>query len=479
LQTAPFCAQNRLALICVALPVARREICFKTFFKIELFFSEKGACAMKMKLAGKICLAVFAVLFTAMLAWSQTAPVVAIRAGHLFDSNSGQMLARQVVLLAGDRITEVGPEDQVKIPQGAKVIDLSAATVMPGMIDAHTHVYDSLSNGQRVTTSKEAWTLLALKEAQADLRAGFTAVRDCGTHGEGYGDVDVRNAINRGMFDGPRMQVSTRGVGASGSDYIGLAGSTITAGNQTIQGPDDARAVVREQIHYGADWIKIFPAGGYTFNSKGEMFVEPTMTLAELQAIVDEAHRHHRGVAAHAYGGEGLRDAIIAGVDSIEHGQGLDDSMVNMMVQKGIYYDPTGIRYTVPSIAESDRKNTSGKYSIIPIFEKNFQAAIGHKGLKVVFGSGVDGDMYEHGTQGRDFEWLVKHGMTPVAAIQSAMMTDATMLGWQDQIGSIQKGKYADIIAVSGDPLNDITELERVKFVMKGGKVIKNEMMMP
>ena len=159
---------------------------------------------MKIRLTGKICLALFAVLFATTLAWSQTANVVAIRAGHLFDSNSGQMLAKQVVLLTGDRITEVGPEDQVKIPQGAKVIDLSSATVMPGLIDAHTHVFDSLSNGQRVTTSKEAWTLIAMKEAQTDLRAGFTTTRDCGTHGEGYGDVDVRNAINRGMFDGPQ-----------------------------------------------------------------------------------------------------------------------------------------------------------------------------------------------------------------------------------------------------------------------------------
>ena len=432
---------------------------------------------MKMKSITRILLTIFAVFITATLAWSQTAPVVAIRAGHLFDSNSGQMLAKQVVLLQGDRITEVGSEDQVKIPQGAQVIDLSQATVMPGLIDAHTHIYDSLSNGQRVTTSKEAWTLIAMKEAGVDLRAGFTTVRDCGTHGEGYGDVDIRNAINRGLFDGPRMQVSTRGIGASGSDDIGLPGSTIAAGNQSFHGVDNAREVVREQIHYGADWIKVFPVGGYSFSPNGEIFFDPTMTLAELQAIVDEAHRHHRGVAAHAYGGEGLRNAIIAGVDTIEHGQGLDESMVAMMIQKGTYYDPTGIRYTVPSIAENDRKNTGGKYSIIPIFEKNFEAAVAQKGLKIVFGSGVDGEMYAHGTQGRDFAWLVKHGMSPVAALQSATVVDAKMLGWQDQIGSIQKSKYADIVAVSGDPIKDITEMERVKFVMKGGKVIKNEMM--
>ncbi len=431
---------------------------------------------MRWKSLLRMLLGTLGVFVTATALWSQTPQVVAIRAGRLFNSNSGQMLTRQVVLLQGERITDVGPEDQIKIPQGARVIDLSQATVLPGLIDAHTHMYDSLSNGQRVTTSKEAWTLSAMSELQVDLRAGFTSARDCGTHGEGYGDVDVRNAINRGLFDGPRMQVSTRGIGSSGSDYIGIPGSTITAGNQSIHGVFEAREAVREQIRYGADWIKVFPAGAYSFSPDGEMFVDPTFTLEDLQAIVDEAHRHHRGVVSHVYGGEGLRNSIIAGVDSVEHGQGLDESMVAMMIQKGIYYDPTGVRYTVPSIAEADRKNTGGKYSIIPIFEKNFEAAITHKGLKIVFGSGVDGDLYPHGTQARDFEWMVKRGMTPVAALQSATLVNSQMLGWQDQIGSIDKGKYADIVAVSGDPLKDITEMQRVKFVMKGGKVIKNEL---
>jgi imidazolonepropionase-like amidohydrolase len=301
-------------------------------------------------------------------------------------------------------------------------------------------------------------------------------MRDCGTHGEGYGDVDVRDAINRGLLDGPRLQVSTRGIGASGTNYIGMPGISLTAGNVGIHGVEEGRAAVREQIHYGADWIKVFPVGGYSFSPNGEIFFDPTFTLEELKAIVDEAHRHNHRVAAHAYGGEGLRNAIVAGVDTIEHGQGLDDTMVEMMVQKGIYYDPTGIRYSLPSIEEADHRNTGGKYSIVPIFEKNARAAFAHKGLKVMFGSGVDGEAYAHGTQGRDFEWLVKHGMTPAAAIQTATLVNSQVLGWQDRIGSLEKGKYADIIAVSGDPLQDITELERVKFVMKGGKVIKNEL---
>jgi imidazolonepropionase-like amidohydrolase len=425
----------------------------------------------------------FAALGVVTPLWSQTPKVVAVRAGHLFNSKSGTMLANQVVLIDGEKITDVGPADRVQIPAGVQVIDLSQATVLPGLIDAHTHVYSSLSNGARVTTSKEAWTLMAVGNAQTTLRAGFTTVRDVGTHGEGYGDVDVRNAINRGIFEGPRMQVSTRGIGASGTDYIGAPNIDITAGNQEIHGPDQARQVVREQIHYGADWIKVFPTGAYSFSPDGELFVDPTFTLAELQAIVDEAHRHQRKVASHAYGGEGLRNSVIAGVDCIEHGQGLDDSEIAMMIQKGIYYDVTGYRYTMPEIAENDRKNTGGKYSIIPIFEKNFKNALA-KGVKMVYGSGVDGTAgdprssgpYIHGTQALDFIWLVNHGMTPVAAIQSATVTDAEMLGWQDRIGSVEKGKFADIIAVSGDPLKDISELQRVKFVMKGGQVIKNEL---
>jgi imidazolonepropionase-like amidohydrolase len=429
---------------------------------------------------------VLAVFVTATAAWPQAPQVVAIRAGRLFDSKNGTMLANQVVLIEGDRITDVGPADRVQIPSGAKVIDLGQATILPGLVDAHTHVYSSLSAGARVTTTKEAWTLMALQNAQTTLRAGFTTVRDAGTHGEGYGDVDVRDAINRGLFEGPRMQVATRGIGAAGSDYIGAPGGNLTAGQQSISGPLEAREVVREQIRYGADWIKIFPTGAYSFSPDGELFVEPTFTLEELQAIVDESHRHHKSVFAHAYGGEGLRNSIIAGVDCIEHGQGLDDSEVTMMLQKKTYYDVTGARYTDSEVAEADRRNTGGKYSIIPIFEKNFEHALS-RGVKVVFGSGVDGTAgdprssgpYYHGTQGLDFVWLVNHGMTPVAALQSATVVDAEMLGWQDRIGSINKGKYADIVAVSGDPLKDITQLQHVKFVMKGGKIIKNELMTP
>src|SRR3977135_1496061 len=240
----------------------------------------------------KLIVGVFvAVLGTVTPSRAQAPQVVAVRAGHLFNSKSGTMRANQVVLINGEKITEVGPADRVQIPPGAPVIDLSQASVLPGLVDAHTHVYSSLSSGARVNTTKEAWTLMAIGNAQTTLRAGFTTVRDVGTHGEGYGDVDIRNAINRGLFDGPRMQVSTRGIGASGSSYIGMPGINLTAGNVGIRGLEEARQAVREQIHYGADWIKVFPVAGWSFGPTGEIFFEPTFTLDELKAIVDEAHR--------------------------------------------------------------------------------------------------------------------------------------------------------------------------------------------
>jgi len=425
------------------------------------------------RLLGTACFAML--LCAAALPAQKSQPVIAVRAGRLFDSKTATLLTNQVVLIQGDRITDVGPEDRVKIPDGAQTIDLSQATVMPGLIDAHTHVFDSLSNGARVTTSKEAWTISAVKEAQTDLRAGYTAARDMGTHGEGYGDVDIRNAINKGIIEGPRMQVSTRGIGSSGSDFIGVPGINITGGNQTISGPAEAREAVREQVRYGADVIKIFPAGAYSFSPTGELFVDPTMTLEEVQAIVDEAHRHHRRVASHAYGGEGLRESVLAGVDTIEHGQALDDSEFNMMVQKGIYWDVTGYRYSLPELKERDLKDTGGKYDLPSIFAKTFQKGMGTK-VKMMFGSGVDGEPYAHGEQYTEFEWLVSHGLPSAKVIQMATAVDAEAMGWQDDIGSLEKGKYADLVAVSGDPVKDIAEMRRIKFVMKGGKIYRNEM---
>ena len=395
------------------------------------------------------------------------ARTIAIRAGRLFDSKSGQMLTRQTVLLTGDRITDVGPQAQVKVPAGAQIIDLSQATVLPGLIDAHTHMF----NNRAANGTTEASLLIAVQNAQLDLRAGFTAARDMSSHGNGYGDIAVRDAINRGQIDGPRYQVSTRGI------VWGAAPGTNPLASAVVRNVDEARTAVREQVEHGADWIKLFPTGAYSFTPTGEAQYQLTYPMPVLQALIDETHRLGKKAGCHVLGGEGQRNAILAGCDTIEHAYALDQEQANLMVQKGLAYDPTLVRYTEPYMDDNDTRNTGGKFRMIPIFEKAVRTAVNTKGLKIMLGSGVDGSMYPHGTQALDFEALVKlAGMSPARAIQSATSVNAEVLGWQDRIGSLEKGKFADLIAVSGDPLVDITELQRVKFVMKGGKVIRNDM---
>jgi len=396
---------------------------------------------------------------------------VAIRAGRLFDSTTGQMLTRRVIVITGDRITEVGAEGAVKIPPGAQVIDLSQATVLPGLIDAHTHMF----NTRRPKGTTEASMLIAVQNAQADLRAGFTSARDMSSHGNGYGDVEIRNAINAGLFDGPRYQVSTLGIvwGAKPRDPKtpdNPLASTV------VRSVEEARAAVRDQVAHGADWIKLFPAGAYSFDAAGKAHYEVTYPLPVLQALIDETHRLGKKSACHVYGGEGQKNAIVAGCDTIEHAFGLDQEQANMMVAKGLYYDPTLQRYTEPYMDDNDAKNTGGKYRMIPIFQKAVSLAAATKGMKIMVGSGADGSTYPHGAQALDFEVLVRHGgLTPARAIQGGTIINAEVMGWKDRVGSIEKGKYADVIAVPGDPLVDITALQRVQFVMKGGKVIRSE----
>jgi imidazolonepropionase-like amidohydrolase len=394
---------------------------------------------------------------------------IAIRAGKLFDSKSGQMLTKQVVVLQGERITDVGSEAQVKIPTGAQVIDLSQFTVLPGLIDAHTHMFNTPTSGM----SRETSTLIAIHNLQADLRAGFTSARDMSSHGNGYADVDIRDAINQGRIDGPRYQVAGRGIvwsGAANATPNNPLASTV------VRNVEEARAAVRDHVDHKVDWIKLFPTGAYSFTATGQAEYALTYPMPVLQALIDETHKLGKKAACHVLGGEGQKNAIVAGCDTIEHAFGLDQEQANMIVEKGLYYDPTFVRYLEPYMDDNDNKSTGGKYRMVPIFERAVTMAGKTKGMKIMMGSGADGSTYVHGTQALDFEALVKRaGLTPSRAIQAGTSINAEVLGWADRVGSVEKGKFADLVAVSGDPLADITELQRVKFVMKAGKIIRND----
>lgn len=426
--------------------------------------------------------AIFLVLATfACALHAQSTSAVAIRAGRLFDSKSGKLLTNQIILVKDDKIVAVGSPDAVQIPPDAKTIDLSTCTVLPGLIDGHTHVFgfglDGIKSGgppyaSPVNDTREYRTLLALANAQKDLRAGFTTLRDLMSHGGGYADVDIKKAINRGVFPGPRMQVSTMGLVATGEGILGSPEVNLPRNYQTADGPWALRQAVREQIHYGADWIKFHSTADYEFEPDGELNSDPTFTKEEVMAIVDEAHRHGKKAACHAFGGEGLRNCIEAGVDTIEHAIELDEATADLIKKKGIYLELTAYHYSLSDYTARDAKSTGGKYSLEALREKTGRLAIS-RGLKISFGSGVG--PFPHGTQAAEFTYLVKYGMTPSQAIQSATSVAAEMMGWQDSVGSIEKGKFADIIAVAGDPLQDITELQRTKFVMKGGQLIRDD----
>jgi imidazolonepropionase-like amidohydrolase len=394
---------------------------------------------------------------------------LAVRAGKLFDSHTGRLLTDVVVLIDGERITDVGAGASVKIPSGVRVIDLSRATVLPGLIDAHTHMFNTPKPGM----TREQSTLIAVQNTQADLHAGFTTIRDMSSHGNGYADVDIRNAIDRGLIDGPRQQVSTRGIvwGAPGSPPGDPLASAV------VHDEKEARAAVRDQIEHGADWIKLFPGGAYSFTPSGEAQYVTTYPLPVLEALIDETHKLGHKTACHVFGGDGLTNAIKAGCDTVEHAFALNADLATLMAAKGLFYDPTLQRYLEPYMDDNDDKATGGKYRMTAIFAKAVQTANATPGVKIMVGSGADGSTYVHGTQALDLEALVKRGgLRPARALQGATIVNAEALGWQDRIGSVEKGKYADLIAVAGDPLADIAEMQRVRFVMKGGKVIRDEL---
>jgi imidazolonepropionase-like amidohydrolase len=410
--------------------------------------------------------------------------LVYVRAGKLLDVRRGRMLADQIIVIRGDRIERVAPAGEVAVPAGAEVIDLAGATVLPGLIDAHEHIFLTGEADGRYDEQllKESWqyrTIEALVNARKDLEAGFTSMRDLETEGAMYSDVDVRNAIDRGLIPGPRLSVATRAMSVTGSyPLLGYSPEvTVPTGVQIVDGPWPARTAVREQIKYGADFIKVYSTGGFRFTSKGQMVSTPTFTLDELKAIVDEAHRWGRKVACHAYGDPGLRNCVDADVDSIEHGLDLSDYDIQQMKAKGIWLVPTLYVYT--TVEAEDLKASHGMVGRASLHEASFKKALA-AGVKIAFGT--DAGPFPHGTQAIEFEYMVDYGMTPLQAIQAATLDAAEVLDayhrtdWSTNVGAIEPGKFADLVAVTGNPLENIKLLEHIQFVMKGGEVVRNNL---
>ncbi|HXA36587.1 MAG TPA: amidohydrolase family protein [Steroidobacteraceae bacterium] len=379
----------------------------------------------------------------------------------------------------GERIISVHPESAT-IPDGkiadGKIIDLSGLTCLPGLIDSHTHVllqgditsadYDE----QLLKQSPEYRTILATVNARRILSWGFTSIRDVETEGAGYADVDVKTAIERGVIPGPRMQVATRAMDVTGAyPLMGYAPAVLVPkGVQEVDGADGGRRAVREQIYHGADWIKVYSDRSYKVQPDGTLDDIPTFTLDELRAIVDEAHRQRHKIASHAMALQGVHNSVQAGVDSIEHGNYIADEDLRMMVQKGIFYVPT--IYVGEYVAEGRAQAGAPVWKQMgEIHEKTFRRAL-KAGVKIAFGTDIGGFDW-HINPAREFGWMVKFGMTPEQALRSATVGGAELLGWTDRIGTIEAGKLADIVAVPGDPLLDVTRLEQVRFVMKGGVV--------
>lgn len=408
--------------------------------------------------------------------------LIFIKAGKLINVRAGRVDLNQGILIEGDRIKAVGPLQQTLalIDPRARIIDLSGATVMPGLADCHTHIllqgdittadYDE----QLLKESIPYRTIRATAAVRIALTNGFTALRDLETEGAMYADVDVKQAINRGVIPGPRMFVSTRAFSATG--MYPLSGYSwelkMPEGVQIVDGADNIRRAVREQVKYGADWIKFYADRRY-FMKDGALHSWVNFTDDEMQALVGEAHRLGRRVAAHAMGRNGIEAALKAGVDSIEHGYGLDEEMMDRMVKQGVFWCPT--IYVGAYVAEGRAAGGAPIWLTMRDLEaKAFSLAV-RKGVKIAYGTDAGGYAWTE-NQAKEFSYMVRYGMTPMQAIQSATIVAADLLERPNDMGAIAAGKYADIIAVAGDPLRDITELERVRFVMKGGAVFRNDL---
>ncbi len=406
---------------------------------------------------------------------AQTSRHVAVHAGHLLDVTSGKVLNDQMLVIEDGRIVGAGAAAEAKIPADAVHIELPNATVLPGLIDAHTHLTMEPKFGyERLAISVPRETLTGAKNARLTLLAGFTMVRNVGARD--FSDVALRDAINAGDVPGPRLLVSGPALSITGGhcDNNMLPSEYHAVSDGVADGVAAVQHKVRENIKYGADLIKVCATGGVL--SLGDNPQASQYTMEEMKAIVADAHRLGRKVAAHAHGAEGIRWAAEAGVDSIEHGSYIDDAGIAAMKEHGTYLVPTlylgdwmidnaGLTHLpAPLMAKAQE--------VIPAARKNIAHAFA-SGVKVVFGT--DAAVYPHGLNAHEFAVMVRLGLTPLQAIQAATVNAADLLGWTGKVGSLEPGAWADIVAVNGDPVKDVTTLEHVKFVMKGGEVVKNE----
>ena len=408
------------------------------------------------------------------------ATTVLIKAGRLVEPRGGTVLTNQAILIEGDRIKEVGPAGAVAghAPAGARVIDLASATVLPGLIDCHTHVTSDPGDYYRelFRQSPIDEAVVAHVYARRTLAAGFTTVRNVGA--DEFVDVALRNAIDQGLVEGPRMQVSTTALSATGGhgDLTGFSPYLrFQQFSGIANGVDQIREKIRFEIKYGADLIKVLAGAGVL--SEEESVGGPQYTQEELNAVVEEAAMWGKKVAAHAHGAEAIKRAVRAGVASIEHGSLIDDEGIRLMKERGTYlvadiYNDDYIlaEYTRLGYPQKiiDKERLVGRTQ-----RENFQKAV-RAGVKVAYGT--DAGVYPHGWNAKQFAHMVRWGATPLQAIQAATVNAAELLGWADRVGAIAPGKLADIIAVAGDPLKDVTVLERVGFVMKGGQVVKDSL---
>jgi imidazolonepropionase-like amidohydrolase len=416
-----------------------------------------------------VVLAVATVFLTATSA--QSPQTIVLRAARLLDVVAGRMVTNATVVVAGNRIQSIGGP----APAGATVIDLGNVTLLPGLIDAHTH--NLLEPEDEVTPpvlhkSQAYRAIEGVSAARKNLAAGFTTMRDLDSEGAGFADVALRDAINRGVVPGPRLLVATYAL-------------TITAGHMNLTGmnpdlalPDPASltdsreamiAEIRREVKYGADWIKLYATGTLRHVNRATLEPLPQVSLDDVKAVVAEAARWRKDVAAHAYGGAGARNAVEGGVRSIEHGWILDDDTLKLMVEKGTYWCPTLSVFRPEAGLEEPDDFTR---RVVESHKKTFQAAM-KAGVKIVFGTDVGG--FPHGTNNREFTYMVEYGMTPIEAIRAATTRAAELLRMEQQIGSIQSGRFADIIAVDGDPLQNIEAIKKVVFVMKDGVVFRKD----